>query len=100
MKQKRISDGPNNTYSALRFTRGKFGQLLYAEFADVSNPAAWDFAPAQINFRELYNMSSDPFMLRNIYHEVHESLTQRLHARLQKAIKCQGAAACTSFLGD
>jgi hypothetical protein len=34
---KHVSDNANNSYSALRFVRGAH-QLLYAEFADVSQP--------------------------------------------------------------
>ena len=95
------SDGPNNTYSALRFTRGSaYGEVLYAEFADVSDPLAWDFAPDRINFYELYNMSSDPFMLRNIYHTAPAALKADLHARLHRAIACKGAKACTASLSE
>ncbi len=99
-KQKRYTDAPNNTYSALRFTRGRLGELLYAEFADVSDPKAWDFAPDRINYYELYNMSTDPFMLRNIYHEVPAELAQELHTRLHKAIACKGAEQCTASLAS
>ena len=54
-----ISDNANNSYSALRYLRGDLGELLYAEFADVSDPLAWDFAPDHLNFFELYNMSAE-----------------------------------------
>jgi hypothetical protein len=111
-------DSPNNTFAALRVF-GKGGGdggdsgilhaheqlyefehgLLYAEFADVSNPKAWDFAPNQLNFHELYNMSADPFMLTNIYGTADKGLLARLHARLQGAIACKGADACTASLG-
>jgi hypothetical protein len=149
-QHKHISDNVNNTYSALRYTRGKLGELLYAEFADVSDPLAWRhgrlfgfqmkcvleddtfllpevfertsaaglkpayvqsntiplgcsfsdscinhefghhtkrFAPNRLNFYELYNMSSDPFMLKNIYHTAPASLVDELHRRLQ--VRCQ-----------
>lgn len=96
-----VSDGPNNTYSALRYTRGsEYGPLLYAEFADVSNPEAWDFAPATINFRELYNMTADPYMLRNLIDTAPKELTAELSARLHRAIACHGAAQCTASLRD
>lgn len=37
-------DGPNNTFSAIRVINATAGiDLLYAEFADVNNPLAWDF---------------------------------------------------------
>ena len=93
-----ISDNANNSFSALRYLRGGFGELLYAEFADVSDPLAWRFAPDHLNFFELYNMTADPFMLENIYHKAPVALTQELHARLQKAIACRGAFECTASL--
>jgi hypothetical protein len=63
-------------------------------------------------------MSADPFMLTNIYatapkaratHMTHphthtsrgvlsQALTDDLHARLQRAIACRGASACTASL--
>ena len=95
-----ISDNANNSYSALRFTRGGLGELLYAEFADVSDPLAWRFAPNHLNFFELYNMSADPFMLENIYHKAPPALVAELHTRLQKAIACKGAAECTASLSS
>jgi hypothetical protein len=54
-------DGANNSYSALRWVRpyGAHGELLYAQFADVSNAAAWRFAYDELNFFELYNMTAD-----------------------------------------
>merc|ERR1712070_1106449 len=54
--QEYFHDGPNNTYSALRIM-SKTENLLYAEFADVTNPNAWRFSPEAINFYELYNVS-------------------------------------------
>jgi len=70
--------------------------LLSAEFADVSDPLAWRFAPDRLNFFELYNMTEDPFMLKNIYSTAPRSLTDELHHRLQAAIACKGAAGCTA----
>ena len=95
-----ICDGPNNSYSALRFPpgAGPLAGLLYAEFADVSDPLAWRFAPDRINFFELYNETGDPFMLRNVHPAAPAALKAELHARLQAAIKCRGAAECTRAL--
>jgi hypothetical protein len=39
---------------------------LYAEFVDGSDPDSYYFAPEKINFRELYNVSDDYYMLQNI----------------------------------
>jgi hypothetical protein len=76
------------------------GELLYSEFADVSDPAAWRFAPEHLNFFELYNMTVDPFMLVNIYHTAPVALKQELHTRLQKAIACKGAVECSASLSS
>jgi len=94
-------DGPNNTFSAIRIintTATPPIDLLYAEFADVTNPLAWHFAPDQINFHELYDVSSDYYMLDNIYWHAGEAVKAQLHAQLQAAIKCKGATECFSVL--
>ena len=67
-------------------------------FADVTNPLAWHFAPDQINFHELYDVSSDYYMLDNIYWHAGEAVKAQLHAQLQAAIKCKGATECFSVL--
>jgi hypothetical protein len=71
----------------------------YAEFADVLNPAAWDFAPDQINFRELYDVAAgDYFMLHNIFDAASDAMKLALHTRLQTAIKCKGGVDCFAVL--
>lgn len=90
-------DGPNNTFSALRIIDGSH-DLLYAEFADVTNPLAWDFAPSQLNFFELYNVSADYYMRTNIYHTVSDAMREQLHQLLQTTIKCEGNADCFKTL--
>lgn len=90
-------DGPNNTFSALRIVDGN-ANLLYAEFADVRNPKAWDFAPDQLNFFELYNVSEDYYMRNNIYQSVSDQMRDKLHRMLQTTIKCKGNAQCFETL--
>ena len=95
-----VLGGPLNTYCALRFTRGSLGELLYAEFTNVTDPLAWDFAPDRIQFYELYNMTADPYMLENLVtaQKVDRSLVDELHTRLHRAIVCRGEAECTASL--
>ena len=95
-----VVDGVNNSYSALRWVRpfGAAGTLLYAEFTDVDNPAAWDFDPSQINFHELYNMTADPFALVNIYETAEKSLVAAMQAKLRAAIKCKGKSECEAAM--
>lgn len=96
-EQHHYHDGPNNTFAALRVVDGST-DLLYAEFADVTNPLAWDFAPDQLNFHELYNVTEDYFMSHNIYGSASQDLKDTLHKRLQTALKCKGAAECGTNL--
>ena len=121
-------DGPNNTFSALRIISPRLGNLMYAEFVDGTDPKVtmilllllllllplpillvltfllqgYDFDPSAINFRELYNVSEDYYMLTNIYSTANTALKSMLHSRLQKAIACKGSAAqggeCTAAL--
>eukprot|EP01065_Artemidia_motanka_P024764 TRINITY_DN2966_c0_g1_i1.p1 TRINITY_DN2966_c0_g1~~TRINITY_DN2966_c0_g1_i1.p1 ORF type:complete len:503 (+),score=186.63 TRINITY_DN2966_c0_g1_i1:76-1584(+) len=90
-------DGPNNTFAALRILGGG-EDLLYAEFTNVDDPLAWDFDPARINYYELYNVTEDYYMLRNVYQAAPAELKKSLHTRLHKAIKCSGAAECNAEL--
>ena len=98
-KNVHIHDGPNNTFSAIRVLDPDNGvDLLYAEFCDVNDPLAWNFAPDRLNYFELYNVSEDYYMARNIYEESSAPLKASLHERLQRAIKCRGAEACSKAL--
>jgi len=98
-QNKHFVDGPNNTFSALRINGAK-GDLLYAEFVDLTDPDAWFFPPEKINFWELYDLSADPYMLKNIYSSASQSLKKALHQRLQQAIWCEGRDSCTRSLGE
>ena len=96
-----IHDGPNNTFVALRILDSNHtSDLLYAEFTDVTNPKAWDFAPSELNFFELYNVTNDYYMAHNIYESVSENLRQELHNALQVAIKCKGSSDCYNALSN
>merc|ERR1712232_290891 len=95
---KSYHDGPNNTFAALRIIDGD-DDYLYAEFVDVRNPLAWDFAEDQVNFRELYNVKEDYFMMNNLINTAPKQLTKSLSKRLQSAVRCQGNADCFQYLG-
>ena len=96
--QHHFHDGPNNTFAALRIIDDT-QDLLYAEFTDVNNPLAWDFAPDQINFYELYNVSNDYFMMHNIYKTASPALKTTLHTRLHATLACKGGSECGKILG-
>jgi len=92
-------DGPNNTFSALRIINETSGvNMMYSEFVNVLDPLAWDFAPARINFYELYDVSKDYYMMHNIFPTASDELKDMLHKRLQTAIKCKGATQCHEIL--
>ena len=94
-------DGPNNTFSAIRIINTTANiDLLYAEFADVNNPLAWDFAPSQLNFFELYDVRNDYYMMNNIYATASAHVKEMLHARVQSVIKCRGVVECTAGLSN
>eukprot|EP01052_Picozoa_sp_SAG31_P011497 SAG31_NODE_652_length_13181_cov_14.268155_6_plen_219_part_00 len=100
-QQKHWHDGPNNTFSAIRIintTATPPINLLYAEFADVNNPLAWDFAPDQLNFFELFDVSKDYYMMHNLYPSASSATKAALHARVQSVIKCKGVVECTEGL--
>lgn len=88
-------DGPNNTFRALRIVnRAKNLNLLYAEFTDVTEKKNWDFAEGTINFFELYNVTSDPYQMHNIYGHVSAATQALLHDRVKKSFVCVGQAEC------
>ena len=59
---------------------------------------AWDFAPSQLNFFELYNVTNDYYMAHNIYASAPSALKAQLHSQLQTAIKCKGSKECDRIL--
>ena len=63
--------------AAIRVISPKTGDLLYAEFVDGNNPAGYDYAPAAINFRELYNVTEDYHMLHNVFSVLHGGIWRR-----------------------
>ena len=94
---KHYHDGPNNTFIAVR-TRNEQEDTLFAEFTDVTCDACWDFPASKVHFRELYNMSADPFMKHNMWDLASPARQQELTQRLQQHFVCSGsgtdAAAC------
>ena len=85
-----IDDVVSNSYRALRFVGDPtYGDLLYAEFTAVKD---WHFAlpecdhPLEGSCRifELFNMSSDPHQLKNLYYE--DETPAELKAGLQKRL--------------
>ena len=79
-----IDDLVSNSYRALRFVADPtYGDLLYAEFTAVKD---WHF-DAPVHF-ELFNMSTDPHQLKNLYYTAPKALTDALQARLVAQWTC------------
>merc|ERR1712050_349581 len=79
-----IDDVVSNTYRALRFVADStYGDLLYAEFTAVAD---WHFE-APVHF-ELFNMTTDPHQLDNIYYKSPQTLRSDLQKRLVKQWTC------------
>lgn len=88
-------DSFNNTYQAMRILNDTHS-MLYAEFTDLSDPAAWNFPEDRISFYEFYDIRRDPYQLHNLYYtsEVSADLRAELAARLQRLVHCKGQPEC------
>lgn len=69
----------NNTYWCLRTINGTH-DLLYCEFIN--------------NFISYYDLTKDPFQLKNAIHDVNYGVLQQLHEQLNEMRKCQGYKEC------
>lgn len=81
-----VDDPVSNTYRAIRSTRGKFGNILYAEFTSVGD--MWTFT--NVTFHEMYDMDKDPHQLDNIYSSQPNQVKRALAALLAKEFRCRG----------
>jgi N-acetylglucosamine-6-sulfatase len=89
-------DGPNNTFRALRIINpARNLNLLYSEFTDVTLKKDWDFADGTINFFELYNCTTDPYQMHNLYKQIPASTQALLHDRVKRSFVCVGQTGCT-----
>ena len=81
-----MDDPKSNTYRALRFVGSQdYGDLLYSEFTAVSD---WNFS--SVSFYELFNMTTDPHQLHNLYDQTPEVTKRALHQQLVKQWTCAG----------
>ena len=82
--KKRLNDCPNNTYRALRYrnTSGDPG-MLYAEFT-----AAPDWGFEAVDFRELYDLSTDPFQLYNLWPNASAGVRAKYRADMDTVWGC------------
>lgn len=76
----------SNTYRALRFLGDEtFGELLYAEFTSQGD---WHYR-SPVHY-ELFNMTTDPHQLKNLYYTAPTDLTEKLQTLLLAHWACAG----------
>ncbi|XP_065178090.1 extracellular sulfatase Sulf-2-like [Sycon ciliatum] len=80
-------DGPSNTYRGLRLMNATHN-FLYAEF----NPD-WTFDNKTAVFHEYYDVTEDPYQMKNIYSKAAPDLQKALHDQLQAYASCTGGQA-------
>ena len=82
-----VDDANSNTYRAIRSVRGKYGDMLFAEFTALTDMHHF----TNVSFHEMYNMTTDPHQLHNIYNDQTPELQQELHDLVEKEFRCAGA---------
>lgn len=80
-----LKDNSNNTFIGLRILNASMN-LAYFEFTD----ATIDWAFADSNFCEMYDLAKDPHQLSNICSRSSPSLRAELHAQLWQQYTCHG----------
>ena len=79
-----VIDNGNNTFRGLRLiSQGQ--NLAYFEFTDLPD---WNWTA--VDFHELFDLTLDPYQLRNIYNESEPGLRQQLALQLRQAYACSG----------
>jgi hypothetical protein len=97
MGARAATDSTNNTFTAIRWINRSAAPpigLLYAEFTNVLDPRGWYFKDGAVNFYELYDVSKDYFMQRNIYPQASEDVKAALHTKLERGFSCSGRREC------
>ncbi|XP_065178089.1 extracellular sulfatase Sulf-1-like [Sycon ciliatum] len=77
-------DGPSNTYRALRLINATHN-IMYAEFN-----ADWQFDNQTAVFHEYYDITEDPYQMKNTYSKISSSLQMSLHEQLHTYAMCAG----------
>jgi len=82
-----VQDASNNTYQCLRILNSTNNQL-YCEFDD------------DVHFIELYNVTADPYELKNLASVAKPDDLRILHQDLQAQVKCVGSTCHTAGFGS
>eukprot|EP00756_Hemistasia_phaeocysticola_P026918 Hpha_TRINITY_DN16089_c5_g3::TRINITY_DN16089_c5_g3_i1::g.119496::m.119496/K01137/GNS; N-acetylglucosamine-6-sulfatase len=91
LRYEALEDCENNTFRALRVvdkdnSDPKQRDLLYAEYTHLDD---WDFTSPPLEY-ELFDLTDDPFQMKNIVASTSPSLLSDLRERLRKAFICRG----------
>lgn len=92
--QKFLIDTYNSTFVGLRTE-----DLVYTEFAQTSLEVPMNWNATNIYFRELYNLSADPYQLNNIIDTIDPSVVEALAQKLDQVRSCAGPA-CGKILSE
>lgn len=87
------TETPANNFIALRQFHDAGRGALYAEFqtGDLGKREI-NFAEDEVDFVEYYNMTADPWHMRNIVSSLTESARATMHKRLHRWLACSGTA--------
>ena len=92
VRYEHAEDATNNTFRAVRVLDAD-RDLKYVEF--TSSEADWNFTAPPQEY-ELFDLSTDPYELINVYAAADPSLLGRLHAEVVRLYRCRGQEGCDS----
>ena len=81
-----VDDPQSNTYRAIRSVRGRFGNILYAEFTALTDFRTYN----NVSAREFFDLDADPHQLHNIISQQSPALLNELHELVASEFVCHG----------
>eukprot|EP01060_Flectonema_neradi_P038054 TRINITY_DN7880_c0_g1_i1.p1 TRINITY_DN7880_c0_g1~~TRINITY_DN7880_c0_g1_i1.p1 ORF type:complete len:565 (+),score=35.12 TRINITY_DN7880_c0_g1_i1:121-1815(+) len=80
-----INSPLDGTYRALRIMNATHN-TIYVEYDPT-----WSWNSTSINHFELYNITSDPYQMSNLYNGISEELKAQYHSEIVDFYRCEGA---------
>lgn len=88
--QKHPIEEPDNNFIAIRMVdHPSYGDIMYAEYETSTDGSATWTDPTHF---EYYEMASDPWQLKNVYHNISSSKRDYFHTKVQSWLHCSGSA--------
>lgn len=79
---------PDNNFIAIRVVNSTHN-LLYAEFqSGVDGNVGFD----AIEHHELFDMTTDPWQMQNVYNQTDGAVTSEFHRQVQSWLRCKGSS--------